>query len=194
MIECVEWQKTTRLESPVVISEKIDGANCAVIIQESIDADVYDFSIGIVGPDRPITETVFPDDYYTVGAQSRTKIVTPDDDYKGFAAWVLNHAVELVRVLGVGRHYGEWFTKGGAADFYLFNTKRWHDVAKHEVEGLHCVPILYEGDYYEGLIREHLIELRTNGSLIYDGPAEGVVCFWKHDQSMKKAFTKQVAK
>lgn len=75
------WPKTPRLFRDMVITEKIDGTNAAVIVA---DGKLY--------------------------AQSRKRIITPDDDNFGFASWVAEHP-ELVE-LGEGYHYGEWWGKG----------------------------------------------------------------------------------
>lgn len=83
------WPKTPRLHKPVVITEKIDGTNAAVIVYEDEAGRLQ------------------------VGAQSRKRIITPgkDTDNYGFAAWVAEHEDQLVN-LGLGYHYGEWYGKG----------------------------------------------------------------------------------
>lgn len=65
------------------ITEKIDGTNGCVVISDD----------GVIH------------------AQSRNRIITPEDDNMGFAAWVHEHQDEL-QLLGPGYHYGEWWGKG----------------------------------------------------------------------------------
>lgn len=98
------WPKIPRLENEVYhITEKIDGTNACIIVNE---------------------QGVF--------AQSRTRIITPDDDNYGFARWVQENAEQLKLDLGEGYHFGEWWGKGiqrgyGLEEkrFSLFNpTKR----------------------------------------------------------------------
>jgi len=100
-----------------VITEKIDGTNAAIgVVQTGWDGEA-----GAVS--RP---------HYRVYAQSRTRIITPQSDNMGFAAWVQQHAEVLAQTLGEGLHFGEWWGVGiqrgyGLSErrFSLFNTARW---------------------------------------------------------------------
>jgi hypothetical protein len=103
--EFIAWPKIPRLNRSIIVTEKLDGTNAAVIVTE--DGGVY--------------------------AQSRKRLITPAADNFGFAAWVQEHADEL-RELGPGHHYGEWYglgiQRGYGLDhrrFALFNTARWCD-------------------------------------------------------------------
>ena len=93
------WPKIPRLENEVYhITEKIDGTNAAIIIkplEKFVDA-------------LPI----WYNDVYAIGAQSRTRLITPEDDNFGFAKWVKDNAEQLIADLGVGYHYGEWWGNG----------------------------------------------------------------------------------
>jgi hypothetical protein len=129
------WPKIGRLNRDIIITEKLDGTNAAIGI--TADGRVY--------------------------AQSRTRIITSQDDNAGFARWVEKHADLLREHLGEGLHFGEWWgvSIGRGYDlserrFSLFNTKRWHS----EVAGLmalaalrdkgaavYTVPVLYEGPW-----------------------------------------------
>lgn len=183
------WPKTSRLQSPVVGTEKLDGANCAVIIEEFDSADWNRFDItvrGYDGFDRP---------KYSVGAQSRNQLVSPDNDFRGFAAWVWENANELIHHLGIGRHFGEWVWKGHQSpSFNLFNTRRWKDVG-HPVPGLNTVPVLYEGDYYDGVAEDMCEDLRNNGSRLLNergepyAPPEGVCLYFKNNGAIFKYYT-----
>ena len=79
-VEFKAWEKIGR-DNPfgVTITEKIDGTNACIIIQ---DGEV-------------------------VGVQSRKRLITPEDDNYGFAGWVERN-IEDIMGLGDGYHYGEW--------------------------------------------------------------------------------------
>lgn len=90
MTEFIAWQKTARWNREVQLTEKIDGTNACIIVDDS------------------------QDDEYRIFTQSRKRLITPGkttDNY-GFAQWVQENAEELVELLGPGRHYGEWYGKG----------------------------------------------------------------------------------
>lgn len=119
------WPKIPRLENEVYhITEKIDGTNGAIIIkplEEFVDA-------------LPL----WYNDIYAIGAQSRTRLITPEDDNFSFAKWVKDNAEQLISDLGVGYHYGEWWGKGinrgyGLEErrFSLFNPTKHSDVCYH---------------------------------------------------------------
>ncbi|MGW0522828.1 RNA ligase family protein [Crossiella sp. NPDC003009] len=162
MITFQPWPKTPRLRRRMVITEKIDGSNCAVIVAED----------------------------GTVGGQSRNRLLTPGShgDHYGFGAWVANHAEQLREVLGPGHHYGEWWGAGiqrgyGLRErrFSLFNTYRWGAAADQldQVPGLGVVPVLYEGEFDTGKATEVAELLRTVGSVAapdYLSP-EGIVVY-----------------
>lgn len=173
MIEFKAWPKIARLNRDVVITEKIDGTNAAVIVDE---------------------------DGVTVGAQSRNRLITPDQDNAGFAAWVYANAAGLADVLGPGHHFGEWWGSGiqrgyglkkGERWFSLFNTSRWDDQYDHEKWeplGLGIVPILYEGPFSELFVSRSLAELKHGGSLANHGfmNPEGIVLYHKAANQMFK--------
>lgn len=100
-----EFPKIARLSRECVITEKIDGTNGCIFIDEAGEM--------LVG--------------------SRTRWITSDDDNHGFARWAEAHKYELLK-LGPGRHFGEWWGSGiqrgyglqkGEKRFSLFNTIRW---------------------------------------------------------------------
>ena len=190
------WPKTPRWNREVQITEKIDGTNSAIIIEES-GQDVDPFHTPGLTID-PATGTG-----YIVGAQSRNRLIYPGkttDNY-GFAAWVKENAVELVGLLGPGRHFGEWYGKGIARGygldhkrFALFNVKRWGDpldvgdtvLAVHKrlfgIEDLpiDVVPVLAKVENpYSPRIEAHINALRDCGSLVAPGfmRPEGVVLY-----------------
>jgi len=121
-MEFKPWPKIKRIENRRVpiFMEKIDGTNACIII--TADGEV--------------------------GAQSRSRIITPDDDNYGFARWVYQNKKNLVEGLGEGHHFGEWWGLGiqrgyGKEEkiFSLFNTRRWGD-HNPPPEGCNVVPTL----------------------------------------------------
>ena len=163
MIEFKEFPKISRLNRGVIITEKLDGTNACVIVCED----------------------------GTVAAQSRSKLITTDDDNYGFAAWVQKNADDL-RTLGPGHHFGEWWGCGiqrgyGLTEkrFSLFNSHRW------ETDRPACcgvVPVLSRWTGFER-VAETMDSLRVGGSVAAPGfmRPEGIVVFHTHGQVMFKA-------
>lgn len=163
------WPSTPRLYRDCTITEKIDGTNACVVVTDH--ADVY--------------------------AQSRKRLVTPDDDNFGFARWVYDYQDTLWRVLGPGYHYGEWYGSGiqrnyGLTEkrFALFNVNRWQplvdDGALFEIPGLEVVPIIGFGTFNDQTVELALNKLRYNGSVAVPGfrNPEGIV-IWHHASRQK---------
>ena len=193
MIEFQAWPKIPRLNRDITITEKIDGVNAAVGIVSRAEC------LGV----WPRTDVCITDSQFLVYAQSRTRIITPEEDNKGFAKWVWNHAEELASILGPGLHFGEWWGNGigrgygldqGDKRFSLFNTARWNDETLGKREGflltpvgLGVVPVLYEGPFTNGPYsetvydpwNEALYDLATDGSKAVPGfnRPEGVVIY-----------------
>jgi hypothetical protein len=101
-----EFPKIPRLSKGVCVTEKLDGTNACVVIDEQGN----------------------------IGAQSRSKLITPESDNYGFAGWVQCNRDELAK-LGPGYHFGEWWGLGiqrrynlPEKRFSLFNVGRWADV------------------------------------------------------------------
>lgn len=170
-----EFPKMARLSRECVITEKIDGTNAQILI----------------GDDGSIV------------AGSRSRWITPDDDNHGFAAWVADNADEL-RLLGPGRHFGEWWGLGiqrkynqTEKRFSLFNTLRWcaHDAEpvlipsadpraepKYQTRVPACVgvvPVLYRGLFDTNGVDAAITRLCIAGSAAAPGfmRPEGVVVF-----------------
>ena len=148
-IEFTAWPKTPRLFREVVVTEKIDGTNAAVGIRD--DGTVY--------------------------AQSRSRIVTPDADNFGFAAWVAANAGTLTGDLGPGLHFGEWWGNGiqrgyglaqGDKRFSLFNVKRFGD-DEFYTPGVRTVPNLGAYTLDTTQIRDLCDHLADNGSYAAPG-------------------------
>jgi len=191
MIEFKSWPKTPRLFRDITITEKIDGTNAAVQIHEfpfgHFAAEPIPRQAQIVVW-REVDESGMPRHEYLVVAQSRKRIITPDDDNAGFARWTWDSSAHLANTLGPGTHFGEWWGKGIQRNygldhkrFSLFNTAKWGQVLNEwpDEYGLAVVPTLYQGPFAEVEINEVLDELRTYGSVaapFYDKP-EGIVVY-----------------
>ncbi len=161
----------SRLSRGMVVTEKIDGTNAQVFVSED----------GIVR------------------AGSRNRWITPTDDNFGFARWVAEHEDEL-RLLGPGRHYGEWWGLGiqrnyGLTEkrFSLFNVGRWGD---HEATPdrparpacCHVVPVLRLWIFDVTVVDAVLAELAAKGSVAAPGfmKPEGVVVFHAQSRTLYK--------
>lgn len=153
-MEFKEFQKIPRLNREVIVTEKIDGTNACVVIGE---------------------------DGATIGAQSRDRTITVDEDNYGFARWVSDNRLSLL-TLGPGYHYGEWWGCGiqrkyGQVNkrFSLFNVSRWA-----ETRPLCCdvVPVILRGMGFQTAYAA-LDLLRMNGSYAATGfmQPEGIVAF-----------------
>ncbi len=191
-IEFQAWPKTPRLFRDIVITEKIDGTNSAIIIQKSEGEAVDPSAIAAVKADGQL---------YEVAAQSRNRIITPGKttDNHNFAQWVEENAELLVKRLGPGRHFGEWWGKGiqkryGDLDyrvFSLFNVGRYRYTffRTEDLNGtpvnVESVPVLYEGPFSEEAIHLAAKELLKNGSLAapFAPNPEGLMIY--HTQSGK---------
>ena len=148
-MEFQAWGKTPRLNRQMVVTEKLDGTNAAVVIADRNK----EHSLGAIA----VT------DGYAVFAQSRKRFVTPQSDNFGFARWVSENAPGLVEALGPGTHFGEWWGQGiqrgyGLKEkrFSLFNTNRWeyNDPRHKGVPGLGTVPVLFTGLFDSSIIND----------------------------------------
>ena len=166
------FPKITRVTASVTITEKIDGTNAAIII----------------------------DDDGNVSAQSRSRLIFPtkhDDNY-GFAVWVANHADELREGLGVGHHYGEWWGQGIQRNygldhkrFSLFNVGRW--TVDTTPSCCHVVPILASGIEWDDRIRRSIdTYLRDGGSVAAPGfmRSEGYIVYFANGMYLKRPLDK----
>lgn len=165
MSEFVKFEKVARLSRDIVITEKIDGTNAQIFIDE--DGNIQ--------------------------AGSRNRYITPDNDNFGFARWVEDNKDELLK-LGPGRHFGEWWGSGiqrryglDEKRFSLFNVLRWAnnpDLPKC----CHVVPVLYEGPFITENVDGILVELAESGSVAapgFDNP-EGIMVYHTASRVMFK--------
>lgn len=173
----VEFDSIPRLFRDMVVTEKLDGTNALVEVRE--DGQVW--------------------------AGSRTRYITPEADNYGFARWVREHEGEL-RLLGPGRHFGEWFGLGiqrgyGLTEkrFALFNVSRWTSAFNTgavagetlclEVPCCHVVPELLRWSFDTAVVRELLTGLSLHGSHAAPGfmKPEGVVVYHAPSKQLFKA-------
>ena len=156
MIEFKAWPKIGR-DDPytVTITEKMDGTNACIIIEDGA----------------------------VVGVQSRKRLITPEDDNYGFAGWVERNNDELLG-LGDGYHYGEWAGLGiqknphglKEKQFFLFNTFRWNPDNPNLPECCSVVRVLFQGR-----MNADTVDNLMMGLLLESGPGlepEGVVVYY----------------
>jgi hypothetical protein len=164
------YPKTPRLFRDAVITEKLDGTNAAIGID--LDGRIW--------------------------CQSRKRIITPDDDNFGFAAWAAANAGALVDTLGVGLHFGEWWGSGiqrgyGLTEkrFSLFNVHRWAHLRgdASTVDGLDVVPTLWTGTFRTEPVEWTLDMLEERGSVAAPGfmRPEGVIVYHRASGQVFKA-------
>jgi hypothetical protein len=165
VIEFKEFPKIHRLNRQVIVTEKIDGTNACVVVDED----------------------------GTVAAQSRSRIITPTDDNFGFANWVDLHREEL-RELGTGHHFGEWWGAGiqrrynqTEKHFSLFNVARW---AEARPACCRVVPVIASGVPEDGfdVVDLAMTILRNSGSIAAPGfmKPEGIVAYHTQGNVMFK--------
>lgn len=148
------YGKTPRWRSQVVVTEKIDGTNSLIQVPES--------------PSLPLA----------VG--SRNRWITPGKgtDNFGFAEWVQNNA-ELLRRLGPGKHYGEWYGCGIGRGYglterrwALFQATRWTNEQLREMglpANVEVVPILTRGEDVAQCTKDAQAWLENEGSAAVPG-------------------------
>jgi hypothetical protein len=169
-----EFSKIARLSRMMTITEKIDGTNASILIEQ--------------------------DGTFLTG--SRTRWITPEDDNFGFSRWAHEHKEELL-TLGPGHHFGEWWGSGiqrkygqKGKHFSLFNTSKWLDDFDNAIplcpSCCRVVPVLYRGMFDTQHIADTMRTLSEHGS--YAAPfmdPEGIVIYHEAARVMfKKTFEK----
>lgn len=185
-MEFKPWPSIPRMsKEQVTVTEKIDGSNSAVRIRPfDIDDDRT----------NQVDTVTIDGEQWTLWAQSRKRLLQPvkEKDNFGFARWVYDNAVELVKVLGPGDHFGEWWGSGiqrsyGLSEkrFSLFNAPRWYEVlhpteARSEIPNLYIVPLLYRGRFYDLDVTSLRDDLVQSGSKVVPGfRSEGMVVYMR---------------
>ena len=162
-VEFKAWPKIPRGNGEgIVITEKLDGTNACVIVEND----------------------------QVIGIQSRKRLITPEDDNYGFARWVRDNEEELVK-LGDGYHYGEWVGLGIQGNphclhekqFHLFNSGRWSNPETRPV-CCHCVKVLFTGQSTPENIDLTLEDLWEDALGEY--VPEGIVVFFQRSQRLEK--------
>jgi RNA ligase len=190
--EFEEFPKIPRLKREVVITEKIDGTNAQIAWFELNSPELLDQA-----QNDPFNLAIFPgkndgDSPLALYTGSRNRWIKPGNDNFGFAAWVYEHAEELLS-LGVGRHYGEWYGKGIQRDyglwekhFALFNTARWNPENPNKPVICQVVPVLARGDSVND--DEVMEKLFNSGSVLVPGYGrpEGIVVWHSASRQLYK--------
>lgn len=183
MIQFREFPKMPRLTREMIITEKIDGTNASIFIQNESLEDEDFFEMEDIAK-----KIIVRKNGYTMRVGSRNKWITPKDDNYGFANWCLTNADELFK-LGEGHHFGEWWGSGiqhgynlpkGEKRFSLFNVSRWGDSGTDvRPTCCHVVPELYRGMFDTNKIEQVLFELKQAGSIAAPGymNPEGIIIF-----------------
>jgi len=182
------FPKMARLSREAIITEKIDGTNAQLCIEQ------HD------GTPDPLALIV--KDGLAMYAGSRTRWITPQADNFGFAAWAKEHGEELLAI-GPGRHFGEWWGSGiqrgyGLKDrrFSLFNVQRWclHGQTPQRIQTgdprqvkmqdvlppcVGLVPLLWRGEFRTSSTLRALDILKERGSEAAPGfmDPEGIVVY-----------------
>ena len=195
-LEFTEFEKISRLNREVIVTEKIDGTNGQVHIRPAAGSELemgYDTQIEVNGEPH----------YIRAGSRNRWVLHLASDDNNGFGRWVYKHAHELA-ALGAGAHFGEWWGSGiqrkyGLSEkrWSLFNVGRWADARfpeyplqekqRYAPACCHIVPVIATGVGME-CVEQALKLLRASGSIASPGfmKPEGVVIFHTHSRTLFK--------
>lgn len=194
-VEFQEFEKISRLNREVIVTEKIDGTNGQVHIRPAEGSEMepgYDIQVDIGGVPH----------YMRAGSRNRWVAHFGTDDNNGFGRWVYQHAHELA-ALGPGAHFGEWWGQGiqrkyGLTEkrWSLFNVGRWaprdqgftNEKQEYAPSCCHVVPILATGVGLDATVARALDVLRRGGSIAAPGfmKPEGVVAFHTHSRTLFK--------
>ncbi len=186
------FPKLSRWSRDVVISEKLDGTNAQIFFERVAEVP------------RVLEGAHLSQDGldYRMWIGSRTQWITPEKDNFGFAGWCYKHAPALLKLLGEGQHFGEWWGSGiqrnyGLKEkrFSLFNTHRWGPQNTQNDFGVGVVPVLWAGnaDNLNSEIHAAMNKLQGLGSVAAPGfmNPEGIVIYHtKGNALFKKTFEK----
>lgn len=172
MEEFRPFPKIPRLSRDCWITEKLDGTNGCIYINEN---------------------------GHFKYAGSRNRWITPQDDNYGFARWAHENHEELQK-LGPGTHFGEWWGSGiqcgyGLKEkrFSLFNVDRW---SMKRPACCDVVPVLYKGIFTTDACDHTMFSLEVNGSAAAPGfmKPEGIMIYHvAANQYFKKTIHKDSA-
>ena len=162
------YTKIGRWSRPVVITEKLDGTNGLIYVNDTAS---------------------------DLRAGSRNRWLDPvnGNDNHGFGLWVILNKEELLG-LGPGYHYGEWWGVGIGRKYGLREKKfSLFNPYGPKVGCTETVPILYEGVLVPGVVEETMAKLKESGSVAAPGfmEPEGVVIYHTANGALfKKTFEK----
>lgn len=169
--EFKSFGKITRYENKVHlrITQKMHGTNAQICIFNNPD---------LVDPNCITNPQPFD---ILVG--SRNRWITPENDNFGFAQWCYTHKDFLIKLLGEGRHYGEWCGPGinsgeGLTEKTLFLFNKQIDICALPIR---TVPTLFDNEVPYNLINTivsmKMDDLKNKGSEAVPGfmTPEGVV-------------------
>lgn len=176
MIEFIGFGKIPRYSREVVVTEKIDGTNAQIYI-EQVEPVVTELALNWISVTKENQQ-------FRLLAGSKKRWLTSWQDNFGFWKWVYDNAAELIK-LGPGRHFGEWWGQGiqrnyGLRErrFSLFNRKKWSDPL---VRPSCCdvVPMLWQGQMDELNVPVIMLNLGQSGSIAMPGyrNPEGIVIY-----------------
>lgn len=191
MDEFVGMPKIARLSREVIITEKIDGTNGQIYVEQIVDSPEGDVrQLYAMNDETMIYGSTSGSELWVLRVASKNQYLTKHTDNHGFHKWATTYAKELLE-LGPGRHFGEWWGKGiqrgyGLAEkrFSFFNTSRWIK-NKCECNIPNCcdvVPVLYQGMFDWSCVEQALDHLQIGGSRAAPGyrNPEGVVIYHTH--------------
>jgi len=156
------WPKINRPKNnTITITEKIDGTNACVIVENG----------------------------EIIGVQSRNRMIKVGDDNMGFASFVDTNKKDIVN-LGDGYHYGEWAGpdiqknphKLEVKTFFLFNVFRPQESLPDCVK---VVPMLYHGPSSEKEINATYCDLWESAAAENYTP-EGLIVYYHESKSYLK--------
>lgn len=186
-LEFTKFSKIKRLNRDCIITEKIDGTNAQIFIDQYVNYEEVQWNM--INQYNLADEQHIDEYDHFIMAGSRKRWITPEDDNYGFAKWVSENW-EALMYLGPGKHFGEWWGQGiqrrydmDKKIFSLFNVRRYTvdpSLYKPVWEvGVQVVPVLYKGLFREDAIKDALWELNNRGSKAAPGfmDPEGIIIF-----------------
>lgn len=186
-MEFVKFPKIPRYSRECSIQEKIDGTLGQILIAPVVD--------GVVDPIA--VSTVFKENVgYSIYAGSKKAWLSEINDNYGFARWVRENSLELLK-LGEGRHFGEFWgykiQRGyGLKErrFSLFNVKKWSDPLVRPA-CCYVVPVVLREDFTTHNVMLAMDMLQKGGSLAAPGflRPEGIIIYHRAGNLLfKKTF------
>ena len=204
-MDFIEFPKMARLSRNVIISEKLDGTNATIYIEESDRCGGFHAGYALS-----------TDNGFALFAGSKNRWINPENDNYGFARWCKQNSEDLFE-LGPGWHRGEWWGQGiqrgyGLTEkrYSLFNADRWCSYGKEPQQRhtndprvvkmqdvapacCHVVPVLHQGIFDTTDASNVLNVLKRDGSRAVPGfmRPEGIVIWHTAGQvSFKKTIEK----